>query len=164
MKESSGAKERHAVTMTTFPLLSGFTVDGARMLLEAGEVRKYEPGELVCKEGEPATSTSLVLTGKLHVFIEREGSHLDLRDCGPGTILGEIGVTGDVPRTASVRASEASEVLQWGAQAFRTLLLRSGLLAERIHQHSLRSLVEKEQALIASVTQPQGGKAAKPPG
>jgi len=164
MKEPTDANEQYALAMTTFPLLHGFTVDGARMLLEAGEVRKYEANEVVWKEGEPSSSTSLVLTGKLHVYIEREGSHVVLRDCGPGTILGEIGVTGDVPRTASVRASEASEVLQWSAPAFRTLLLRSGLLAERIHQHSLRSLVEKEHALIASVTQAQAGKAPKPLG
>jgi CRP-like cAMP-binding protein len=158
MQNSSDANERYAAIMTTFPLLSGFTVDGARMLLQAGSVKGYAAGEEVCKEGETATSTLLVLHGKLEAFIEREGTRLVLRECGPGAILGEIGVTCGLPRTASVRASEPSEVLQWSAQAFRTLLLRSGLLAERVHHYSVRSLVEKEQNLIASVTHTQGGK------
>jgi CRP-like cAMP-binding protein len=142
--------------MTMFPLLSGFTVDGARMLLEAGEVKHFETGAVVWKEGEAATSTSLILTGKLQVFVEREGTRLALRESGPGAILGEIGVTCNLPRTASVRASEPSEVLQWSAQNFRSLLLRSGLLAERVHQYSVRSLIDKEHNLIDTVTHAQG--------
>ena len=160
MEEPCDPNEQYAAMMTKFPLLSGFTVHGTRMLLEVGAVRKYAAGDTFCTEGEAATTTLLILSGRLQVFIERKEARLILRDCGPGTILGEIGVTCDVARTASVRASEASEVLEWSAPAFRTLLLRSGLLAERIHQHSLRTLVEKEQALIASVIQlpqPQDG-------
>ena len=153
MEEACDPNEQYAALMTRFPLLSGFTVHGTRMLLEVGAVRKYAAGDTFWTEGEAATTTLLILSGRLQVFIERKKARLILRDCGPGTILGEIGVKCDVARTASVRASEASEVLEWSAAAFRTLLLRSGLLAERIHRHSLRTLVQNEQALIASVIQ-----------
>jgi len=153
MEETCDRIQQYAAMMTKFPLFSGFTVHGTRMLLEVGAVRKYAAGDTFCTEGEAATTTLLILSGRLQVFIERKQARLILRDCGPGTILGEIGVTCDVVRTASVRASEASEVLEWSAPAFRTLLLRNPLLAEHIHQHSLRTLVETEQALIASVIQ-----------
>ena len=160
MEETCDPIEQYAARMAKFPLLSGFTVHGTRMLLELGAVRKYAAGDTFCTEGEAATTALLILSGRLQVFIERKETRLILRDFGPGAILGEIGVTCHVARTASVRASEASEVLEWSAPAFRILLLRSALLAERIHQHSLRTLVEKEQALIASVIQlpqPHGG-------
>jgi CRP-like cAMP-binding protein len=153
MEETCYPIEPYATMITKFPLFSGFTAHGTRMLLELGAVRKYATGETFCTEGEAATTALLILSGRLQVFIERKETRLILRDFGPGAILGEIGVTCDVARTASVRASEASEVLEWSAPAFRTLLLRNPLLAEHIHQHSLRTLVETEQALIASVIQ-----------
>jgi CRP-like cAMP-binding protein len=155
MEEPINKNERYARIMMTFPLLSGFTVHGTQMLLDAGVVREYSAGEAVCAEGEVSTSTLLILSGKLQAYTEREGARVVFRECAAGTILGEIGVTCDMPRTASVRASESSEVLQWSAAVFRSLLLRSALLAERIHQHSLRSLVEKEHTLIAQGIEPR---------
>jgi CRP-like cAMP-binding protein len=154
MEEPCDPNEQYTAIMTKFPLLSGFTVHGTRMLLELGAVRKYAADDTFWTEGEAATNTLLILRGRVQVFIKRKEGRLILRDCGPGVVLGDIDVVRDVGRTASVCASETSEVLEWSAQAFRTLLFRDGLLAERIHQHWLCALVEKEQALIASMVQP----------
>ena len=140
-----------AVTMTAFPLLQGFTPQGTQRLLERGEVRTCSTGELLFKEGDPPTFALLVLGGTIQVFVEREGGDMILTDVGPGTIVGELSVLCGTSRAASVRASEAATVLQWSAQAFRNLLVRYPLLSERIFKESLRTLVEKERALIDSV-------------
>jgi CRP-like cAMP-binding protein len=140
-----------AVIMTAFPLLQGFTPQGAQRLLERGEVRTCSVGEVLFKEGDPPGFAVLVLGGKIPVFVERESGDMILTDVGPGTILGELSVLCGTARAASVRAREAATVLQWSALAFRNLLLRYPLLSERIFKESLRTLVEKERALIDSV-------------
>ena len=140
-----------AQTMTGFPLLQGFTPQGAHRLLERGEVRACSAGEILFKEGDPPAFALLVLGGKVQVFVERQGGDMILTDVGPGTILGELSVLCGTSRAASVRAREAATVLQWNASAFRNLLLRYPLLSERIFKESLRTLVEKERALIDSV-------------
>jgi len=71
--------------------------------------------------------------------------------------LGELAVLCGIPRSASVRASEKSAALQWSASAFRSLLLRDAFLSERIFRESLRTLIEKERALIESLIRSQGG-------
>ena len=149
--------EQYAALITGFPLFRGFTVDGAQMLLDSGEVKEYSPGEMLIKEGDGPTFVLLVLAGKLHVFVERKGRDLVLTDAGPGTILGELAVLCGIPRSASVRASENSAALQWSAAAFRNLLLRDAFLSERIFRESLRTLIEKERSLIDSLTSSQGG-------
>ena len=149
--------EQYAALITGFPLFQGFTVDGAQMLLDSGEVKEYSPGEMLIKEGDGPTFVLLVLAGKLHVFVERQGRDLVLTDAGPGTILGELAVLCGIPRSASVRASENSAALQWSAAAFRNLLLRDAFLSERILRESLRTLIEKERSLIDSLTSSQGG-------
>jgi CRP-like cAMP-binding protein len=121
------------------------------MLLECGEVKEFSTGEMLIREGDEATFVLLVLTGKLQVFVQRQGRDLILTDAIPGTILGELAVLCGIPRSASVRASEKSVVLQWSAQGFRSLLLRDGFFSQRIFRESLRTLIEKERSLIDSL-------------
>ena len=149
--------ELHASLITEFPLFKGCTLDGARMLLESGEVKEYSPGEVLLKEGDNPTFVVLVLTGRMQAFVERQQHDLVLSDAGPGTILGELAVLCGIPRSASVRASENSAALQWNAAAFRSLLLRDAFLSERIFRESLRTLIEKERSLIDSLIRSQGG-------
>jgi CRP-like cAMP-binding protein len=143
--------EQYAALITGFPLFHGFTLDGARMLLDGGAVKDFSPGEVLIREGDEANFVLLVLTGKLQVFVHRQGRDLILTDAAPGTVLGELAVLCGIPRSASVRASENSAVLQWSAQAFRSLLLRDGFFSQRIFRESLRTLIEKERSLIDSL-------------
>jgi CRP-like cAMP-binding protein len=147
--------EQYAQLITGFSLFRGFTLDGAGMLLEQGDVRNYSAGEVVINEGDAATFVVLVLTGKLQVFIQRGNRALVLTESGPGAIVGELAVLCGIPRSASVRASEDSAALQWSAGAFRSLLLGNAFLSERIFRESLRTVIEKERALIESLIQSQ---------
>jgi CRP-like cAMP-binding protein len=149
--------EQYAALITGFPLFKGFTLDGARMLLNSGEVKEFSLGEVLIKEGDEPTFVLLVLTGRLQVFVQRQGRDLVLTDAGAGTILGELAVLCGIPRSASVRASEKSAALQWSAAAFRRLLLRDVFLSERIFRESLRTLIEKERSLIDSLIRSQSG-------
>ena len=143
--------DEYAGIIAAFPLFQGFTVQGAQRLLERGEIKEYASGEVLFKEGDHPTFVLLVLTGRIQVFVEREGGEMMLTDAGPGTILGELAVLCGILRAASVRASEKTAVLQWNAAAFRNLLLRYPLISERIFKESLRTLVEKERSLIDSL-------------
>jgi len=148
-----------AAIMTEFPLLQGFTAEGAQRLLERGEIREYRAGEVVLHQGDPAEFVLLVLAGKAEVFAEREGSEMVLTEAGPGAVLGELAVLCGIPRSASVRACENSTALLWTASVFRNVLLRHPLLSERIFKQSLRALVEKERSLIDSLlTLQRGGR------
>ena len=91
----------------------------------------------------------------MQVFVERQPRDLLLTDAGPGTILGELAVVCGIPRSASVRASEKSAILQWSAPSFAAYLLRNAFLSERIFRESLRTLIEKEQSLIDSLIRSQ---------
>jgi len=148
--------EQYAELITTFPLFKGFTANGAKRLLAAGQVKEQSTADVLLKEGDKADFVLLVLTGALEVFVERESQHLVLTEAGPGTILGELAVLCGIPRSASVKAKEESAVLEWTDEAFRTLLLRDPSLSQRIFREALRTLIDKERSLIDSLIKPQG--------
>ncbi len=143
--------EQYASLITSLPLFHGFTPHGAQFLLEDGTICEHEPGEILCREGDAATFVLLVLSGKVQVFVEREGKMLALAESGPGTILGELAVLCGIPRVASLRTTEKVVVLRWSTGDFRRMLVRNTTLSERIMRQSLRTLIEKEQALIGVV-------------
>jgi CRP-like cAMP-binding protein len=147
--------EQYARLIPGFPLFHGFTEDGARMLLDQGEVKDYTPGEVVINEGDAPTFVLLVLIGKMEVFVEHQGRALVLTESGPGTMIGELAVLCGIPRSASVRASEKAAALQWSATAFRNLLLGNAFLSERIFRESLRTVIEKERSLIETLIESQ---------
>jgi CRP-like cAMP-binding protein len=143
--------EEFVTIVTNFRLFKGYTTDGAKRILSAGEVKNVSAGKVIFKEGDPATFVLLVLKGKLQVYVEREGNDLVLTDAGPSEILGELSVLCGIPRSASVRVLEESTVLEWSAADFRGLLVKDVFLSERIFRYSLRTLIDKERTLIDSL-------------
>jgi len=138
----------------TFPLFKGYTRDGARMLMERGTVKNYGAGDLVFREGDPPTFVLLVLTGRLQVYVDRDGKEVTLSDAmGPGSLMGELAVLCGMKRSACARVAEPAAVLQWTANDFRRLLLGNAFLAEEIFGHALRHMVEKERAMIDAALQ-----------
>jgi len=150
--------EDYAELMTTFPLLEGFTANGTKRLLAAGEITELAAGEVLLKEGETAEFAVLILKGTIEVFVEREGKQLALTEATAGDILGELALLCGIPRSASARAKENSTVLKWSDESLHTLLLRDRSLAQRIFRETLRTLVEKEQELVESLARSQAAK------
>ena len=145
--------EEYAAIVTSLSLFEGYTADGAKRILGAGQIKGVSAGEVLFKEGDPASFVLLVLKGKLQVYVERQGSDLVLTDAGPSEILGELSVLCGIPRSASVRVLEDSTVLEWSADDFRGLLVKDVFLSERIFRHSLRTLIDKERTFIDSLKQ-----------
>jgi len=143
--------DNYAELITEFPLFDGFTTDGAKRLLTSGEVKQIAADEVLMKEGDEADFVVLLLTGGLEVFVKRGDKDVVLTETKPGTITGELAVLCGIPRSASVRAQEPSAVLKWSDESFRTLLLRDPHLSQRIFGQILRTLVDKERALIDSL-------------
>ena len=151
--------EQYSQLITGLPLFKGYTSEGAQRLIKSGAIKDHPPGEIVFKEGDAPTCVLLVLAGKLQVYVERKDKELILTDAGPGTIIGELAVLCGLERAASVRVVEPSTVLEWDDDDFRGLMLKDAFLSQRIFRQSLRTLIEKERSLIASLTESQ----SKPP-
>jgi len=150
--------DQYTEIVTTFPLFKGLTPQGAGMLLDRGEVRTHASGDVLFREGEAPSFAMLVLTGRLHVFVEREGRDVVVSEAGPGALLGELSVLSGIPRSASVRCAEPSVLAVWDDKAFRRLLLGNVFLSERIFGQALRVLIDRERALIDSLLESQAGQ------
>lgn len=80
------------------------------------------PGGYVFREGDEGDRVYFIVRGKVEVL---QGPGLEsIGTLGPGEFFGEISLFTEGPRTASVRASEFSEVYWLSADAFRQVTAR----------------------------------------
>ena len=81
----------------------------------------FEPGQVIFREGDRGDWLYVVTEGEVEVVREGAGGATSLRRLGRGECFGEIALVSDRPRTATVRAVSASNVLAVDRDAFQAL-------------------------------------------
>jgi putative ABC transport system ATP-binding protein len=77
-------------------------------------------GDLVFRQGQASDLVYVVQSGSVHIFRElADGGEESLTDIGPAGYFGELGPLLDLPRSASARATSATELTGYGPQQFR---------------------------------------------
>jgi EAL domain-containing protein (putative c-di-GMP-specific phosphodiesterase class I) len=68
--------------------------------------RQFSQGEELIREGELGDCAYIIESGNVEILVRREGQLIQIGTRGPGSMLGEMAMIDDKPRTATVRALE----------------------------------------------------------
>ncbi|EFY91720.1 protein kinase A regulatory subunit [Metarhizium acridum] len=121
LMESTFARRRMYETfLEEVPLLSSLTPYERSKIADALETKKYAPGEIIIKEGDPGHSFFLLESGEADAF-KGEPSNKVLH-YKKGDFFGELALLNDQPRAASIMASTEVKVATLGKNAFQRLL------------------------------------------
>ena len=77
-----------------------------KLMAFAAERTQFRKGEEMVHQGDPADAAYIILDGKADVVVDTPGGPLKVADVGRDAFVGEIGILCDVPRTATVVATE----------------------------------------------------------
>ena len=141
-----------------FPVLSPAEIDRVRPF---GEVRRFQPGELLYESGKPGNAMYVILSGRVAVsgrdavgeavpvarFAQLIGATLeDMAEVVPGEVLAEIGQLSGHPSVSVIDAQAVAEVeaIVVPPEGLRALLIAEAELGERI----LRALILRRVAQI----------------
>lgn len=102
--------------------------------------RKVAPDEIVAELGSPGASLFVVRSGQLEVSVPRGETREVLGELGPGSHFGEISLIDHGPRSAEVRATVETELLELDEASFKQLLDFSPELKERLYNNLLLDL------------------------
>jgi hypothetical protein len=125
---------RYAVRVSALlaqaPLFAALSQEDREHLGETARIHTYQPGEFIVREGEMATGCFIIASGQVEVL--RGGASAQptvLARLGAGDFFGEMAVIDDHPRSASVRALEATECVAIGRGEFLETLQRRPQIA-----------------------------------
>jgi CRP-like cAMP-binding protein len=119
--------------LRSMPLLADVDAAFVDFLRERVELRRFEPGDVIYRQGDEADAFYLVRIGFVKVTQHLPGGDLVRAYRGRGDFFGEIALLFDVPRTATCAAVDHVEVVRIGVDDFQTLLERFPEIATRLH-------------------------------
>jgi len=127
-------KRRRVQTAASgIPLLKDMPPFLLELILEKMELATYLPPRTVFEEGAEGSSLVFVVTGGLGVSARDEkGRVLVLGSLGPGAVAGEISFLSGTPRTATLTATERSDVLLLERRALDPILKKHRPLADAL--------------------------------
>src|SRR4029079_144986 len=134
-KDADGDQAGSARQIVVSPLFRDFSVDEMVTVIQGLKLHSFEAGEIIIGEGEPGESLYMLSAGRVKAFKRNAaGRNALLGEMSEGAFFGEISVLTGQPRTATVVAATACELLE----------LDRGTLEEitRTHPHVMDVLRE----------------------
>lgn len=122
----SQATSVSTTALKTFPLFAGLTDDVLASVARIAMMRRFPRGQSVVRAGDRSDYVYFVLTGSLKVVVsDEDGREVILSILGQGEIFGEMSMFGEQPRSASVVAVVAADLVMISKQDFRQLMQES---------------------------------------
>jgi CRP-like cAMP-binding protein len=111
---------------------------------------RFQPGELLCREGEEAYRTYVILNGA--VLVERDGRPI-ARESREGSFMGENATLTGRPRTATIRADSEVWALMFNAAELEQFVLANPAVGIRlIKTLALRSRINNNATYYGTET------------
>jgi CRP-like cAMP-binding protein len=132
--------------LRSVPVLAPLTKDFIDHLREHVELLRFQPGQVICTQGEVADSFYLVRLGFVKVSQHRPGGDMILAYLARGSYFGEMAFLTGTPRIATCTALDHVEVVRIPGEDFRLMLDRfpeirrklEAEAAEHLEQNRLR--------------------------
>src|SRR3979409_1657507 len=123
--------------LKTVPLFSLFSDHELANLFPAIQLRSYARHSLMVRARDKTDALYIILSGKAKVVTDDgEGREVTLGTIGPSEFFGEMSLIDEKPRSASVEALEACEILYISKPAFMACLKDNSGTPARITRHA----------------------------
>jgi small-conductance mechanosensitive channel/CRP-like cAMP-binding protein len=144
----------NAERLSRVSLFSPLTEDEIQQVADAAILRVYAPGESIVRQGRKGDSMYVVVRGEVKVQVINEDIHRTLTDLTENDFFGEMSLLTGEPRSATVVATEETELLEIGKGALHPILAANLELVEAISERvaerrrSLDETMLKDEELI----------------
>jgi CRP-like cAMP-binding protein len=131
------------------PLFRGIDATKLRLLAFISDRSHFAPEEHLCDQGDEGDSAFIILGGEAEVRVRTGDSERTVARVGEHSIVGEIAILCDVPRTATVVAATEMDVLTISKDGFLSLLKEFPDMSLEVMRTLAQRLDRTTQALVA---------------
>ena len=135
----------------TSPLFENLTTDEREALVREMDLESHDEGSVIISEGDPGSSMYLIVSGEVKVYTRGTGQsgNLYLAKLGEGDFFGEVSILTGKPRTATITASQRTELLRLDKEKLDSVLsahpgIRKVLddFYQRRAKHTVEAMIE----------------------
>jgi CRP/FNR family transcriptional regulator, cyclic AMP receptor protein len=130
-------------------------IEPARLKLLAfmSERVGFDPGKLLMRQGDPADAAYLIIEGDVEVVLETPAGQFIVATLGANEIVGDMGILGNSPRAATVRAKDRVIALRISKEPFMRMVREFPNMAVSIMQELAQRLESTNRQLSGAVAE-----------
>jgi tetratricopeptide (TPR) repeat protein len=134
------------------PLLEILPKEEQAAVVREMVLESFEEGDVIISEGEPGSSMYLIASGEVKVYTHSAGGErVYLARLGEGDFFGEVSVLTGKPRTATITASQRSELLRLDKDKLDKILAKHPKVRSVIDDFYKRRASHTVEAMIESL-------------
>lgn len=138
--------DEEVACLSTVPMFANIDSSRLKLMAFASERLVFKPGQTLFEQGEIGDAAFIVLEGKADVRVGVDGDQLTVATIGQNDIVGEIAILCDIPRTASLVATEELTALKITKDLFFQMVKdfpEMGVEIMRVLAHRLEQTTEQ---------------------
>lgn len=93
-----------------------------KLLAFMSERVAFDPGKLLCRQGDPGDAAYLIIEGEVEIIAETPAGPLVLATLGANEIVAEMAILTDMPRAATVKARSRLVALRISKEPFMRMV------------------------------------------
>ena len=125
--------------LASIPMFAGMDRSKLKLLSFASDRYQYEPGEVVIKQGDVGDKAYVIIDGEADVMLETSEGQKKLVTMAKNDLFGELALLCEAPRTATIQASTALQVMSIEKDIFFSLIAEDPQMSARV----TRSVAER---------------------
>lgn len=129
--------------LTDHALFKGLSPEQATMLLGAAETRVHQGGDVIVRQFERNSDLLIVSEGEVEI---KSFAGDPVARLGPGSVVGEIALIDDAPRSATVVSVGMSKSIAIPANEFRNLMASDANLKATVMENLAKILCARLRA------------------
>jgi CRP-like cAMP-binding protein len=137
-------------------LFSKIEASKLKLLAFTSEWVSFQPGQFICRQGEPGDSAYIIIEGEADVTLDTTEGQVKIASRGANDIIGETAIMCDVPRTASVQARTPLTALKVSKEVFLQLLTSYPQMAIEVIRALANRLTSTGQQLTEALARSKG--------
>ena len=139
--------------LRNIPLFASLSDAQRALIAQRLQRSSHGRGAAIIEAGAPTGSLHILLSGRAHVVLsDHKGRRVILAMLRPGDYFGEMGLLDDCPRSASVVAREASDILTLHKEDFARCLKENFELAMTVARGLARRLRLKRRLIAEGLS------------
>jgi CRP/FNR family cyclic AMP-dependent transcriptional regulator len=135
------------------PIFAEIEPSKLKLLAFMSERVGFDSGKRLMQQGDPADAAYLIIDGHAEVILETPAGPVIVATLGPNDTVGEMGILGNVPRAATVRAKDRLIALRISKALFMRMVREFPSMAVSIMQELALRLESTNKQLSGALAE-----------